>query len=162
LIPKARISQRIINFLTSLDLKCRIFLITTLLAYASQSLLKREDWPLTKLSLFTAGRYDTTQLVKVSLQYQDTQRSIDPLLLGSDKFFIIESLSAIIQNKEEDLETKKSKVELFLKENVLPILTRHFRAPSGVLILRVRSWNELRYDNYFTPNEDYIFLEMKL
>lgn len=150
------------NFMTSLDLKCRIFLIIILLAYASQSLLKREDWPLTKLSLFTAGRYDTTHLMKVSLQYQDTQHSIDPLLLGSDKFFIIESLSAIIQNKEVDQETKKSKVKLFLKENVLPILTRHFHTPLGTLILRVRSWNELRYDNYFTPNEDYIFLEMKL
>ncbi len=162
MIPKESLSQRIISFMASLDLKCRIFLIIILLAYASQSLLKREDWPLTKLSLFTAGRYDTTHMVKVSLQYQNAERSIDPLLLGSDKFFIIESLSAIIQNKEEDLQTKKSKVELFLKENVIPILTRHFRAPSGTLILRVRSWNELRYDNYFTPNEDYIFLEMKL
>ena len=148
--------------MTSLDLKCRIFLIIILLGYASQSLLKREDWPLTKLSLFTAGRYDTTHLIKVSLHYQKAQRSIAPLLLGSDKFFIIESLSEIIQNTEEDPETKKTKVELFLKENVFPILTRHFRTPSGTLILRVRAWNELRYDNYFTPNEDYIFLEMKL
>ncbi len=141
-------------FFNSLDLKSKIFFVLIFIAYASQIIFQREDWPLTKLSLFSGGRFETFNLCKISIQYERGGKSIDPLLLGSDKFFIIGSLEAMMCTKDPTI----NEVSTFLHQNITPILVRNQVPLSGVIKVKRRYWKELVYGNFDSPEVDEIIL----
>ncbi len=154
-----RVLNRIQIFFKALDRKSLAFFIILTLAYSSQIIFHREDWPLTKLSLFSAGRYDTHNTCKISVQYIDQGAMIDPLLLGSDKFFIVESLQEMICHRDS---FDRAQVTHFIDQNITPILTRKNMGHSGVINLRLRFWDELVFGNFTSPNRDEIILRYPL
>ncbi|MAF79228.1 MAG: hypothetical protein CME60_13785 [Halobacteriovoraceae bacterium] len=143
--------------------------------YATQIIFKREDWPLTHLSLFSAGRYDTTHTIKISIeniiQENGQKTRVEPLLWGSDKFFIIESLEKIILDRHPNIHDGASfakdpdtihLIDQFVEENILPLYSWHQKERRGELIIRLRYWDQLNFQNYHTPEKEEIYWRKSL
>ena len=69
----------------------------------------------------------------------------------------------LLANGTELLADKKEDIEIFLKKNIVSLVKKNCpKCKDGVVGLKVKYWDYMKYENYHSPDREYSFAEVAL